>query len=268
MEFVDDQKGMDWSDLATHRLGPRYLKSGNDYYSIGFWYYDIPTLFEYSAATSPALFRATTELLARPEDRQLRNVIVWRKPDAHALALLGVRFVIVAEQLPEPFSLVMTERTYGDEALSLYEVPDVNLGDCSDRCSVGDGFDDAVKRVAELHLRRKAISRCFRSRLAHGHLSPAASASVRMVRGGFAVDASSAGQALLVLPFEFSHCMEVVSGGANTDRPRLIRVNALETGVLFNKRLSVRIEYFTGLFHNTACRISDSDEFSQLLGEN
>ena len=74
------------------------------------------------------------------------------------------------------------------------------------------------------------------------------------------------GRSLVVLPFEFSHCLEAQPLSADAETPRLVRVNAIETGVLFNERVSAPIRYFAGLFHNPACRIRDSRDFPSLLG--
>jgi hypothetical protein len=265
MDFTAKTDPVSWIDYAN-KLGPRYRGSGNDYFFVGLWYYDIPTLFEYSAATSPALFRTITYLLARPEDHQIRNVEVLRRTDPHALALLGVRFVIVEDTLPAPFRLVMTERTYGNEVLSLYEVPGVNLGTSSPtEVMHARSFDDALDRVkdASFDFRRSAV--VFDPSAVSEPLQSADGAQVRMIRGGLTVEATSAGRSLLVLPFEFSQCLEAQTRSTDVEAPRLIRVNAIETGVLFNKRVAATIEYFTGLFRNPACRIRDSRDFSSLL---
>jgi hypothetical protein len=268
MEYVGDPKAHDWIDLAADPLDPRYLKSGNDYYSTGLWYYDVPTLFEYNAATSPALFRTLAYLLAEPADPQIRNVVVLRRPDAHALAILGVRFVIVSGGLPPPFRLVMTEHSYGDENLSLYEVQEVNLGtDTPTDAVLATGFDDALEKIAKPDFDPKRSVVVFDRSVPSGKLIPATSASVRVDRGGLTVEASSDGATLLVLPFEFSRCLQVETVKPDAEKPRLVRVNAIETGVIFNKKLAAKIEYFAGLFRNSFCRINDTREFSELLGK-
>ena len=72
-------------------------------------------------------------MLAGPNDRQQRGTILLRRPDAHALGILGVRFVISDAELPEPFHLVMTEHTRNSDVLFLYEVPDRESGyQCND----------------------------------------------------------------------------------------------------------------------------------------
>jgi hypothetical protein len=267
MEFVHKAGPIGWMDVAN-KVGPRYAATGNDY-STGLWYYGIPTLFQYGTVLSPDFFRAVTRMLAEPNDRQPRGVIMVRRPDAHALGILGVRFVITDAELPEPFHLVMTEHTHNSEVLFLYEVPDVNLGvNAPTAIKVVRGFDEAVNQLADIGFDMKRSVLVFDATLANDHLTPVDSAQVRMVPGGFFVDAHSPGTSLLVLPFEFSHCMQIHNSAVNVDAPRLFRVNAIETGVLFNRHLTAKIEFFTGVFHNSGCRWRDSQDFSKLLATN
>jgi hypothetical protein len=265
MELADKAASIGWLDIAS-RISTRYLETGNDYFTVGLWYYDIPTLFEYSASTSPAFFGAVTRLLARPGDRQLRSTVVLRQPNAHNMALFGVRFVIVDKKLPDPFRLIMTEHTYRDEVLSLYEVPDVNLGTSAPtQVTTVKSFADALDRLGDpnFDFRRSVV--VFSSEPIQKQLNPVEGADVKMIRGGFSVEANSSGWSLLVLPFEFSHCLQGHNLAVDAVAPHLLRVNALETGVLFEKHVSVEIEYFTGLFHNPMCRIQDSQDFSLVL---
>ena len=149
MNLVGKSEPIGWYD-AVAKIEPRHA-TGNDYYFIGFWFYGVPTLVEYSASMSPAFFRAVTRMLARPNDLQMRNVIVLRRPDAHVLGILGVRFIISDTELTEPFQLMMMEHTHKDEVLFLYEVPEVNLGTAAPtEIEVAKGFDEAVDRLTNL----------------------------------------------------------------------------------------------------------------------
>lgn len=264
MEQLGRAEPIGWMDIAT-KIGSRYAATGNDYAMIGLWHYGIPTLFEYSPAMSPAFFSTVTRLLALPTDVQMRNVIVLRRPDAHALGILGVRFVIADAPLPEPFRLVMSERTFKDEVLSLYEVPEVNLGTTAPtEVKVVTRFDEALGLLAAPGFDAKHSVIVFDAALAAEHLNPVDAAEVRMIPGGLSVEATSAGRSMLVLPFEFSHCLHVRSRVAEIDPPILFRVDAVETGVLFDRYLAADIEYFTGLFQNSGCRVRDARDFSLL----
>jgi hypothetical protein len=267
MEFVHKAGPIEWMDVAN-KVGPRYAATGNDYWT-GLWYHDIPTLFQYTSTVAPDFFRAVTRMLADTNDRQRRGAILLRRPDAHALGILGVRFVISDAELPEPFHLVMTEHMHNSEVFFLYEVPDVNLGiNAPTEVRVVSGFDEAVNQLADIDFDRKRSVLVFDTTLADNHLTPVDSAQVRMVPGGFFVEAHSPATSLLVLPFQFSQCLQVHNSAVNVDAPRLFRVNAIETGVLFNRHLAAKIEFFTGVFHNSGCRWRDSQDFSKLLATN
>jgi hypothetical protein len=196
----------------------------------------------------------------------MRNVIVLRRPDAHVLGILGVRFIISDTELTEPFQLMMTEHTHKDEVLFLYEVPEVNLGTAAPtEIEVAKGFDEAVDRLTNVTFDAKRSVIVFDSTIAHKRLHPVHHAEVLMIPGGFSVEARSSGTSLLVLPFEFSRCLQIDTVADDIDPPRLFRVNAIETGVLFSRHLTAKIKYFTGLFHNSGCRVRDAQDFSELL---
>lgn len=267
MEFLNKKEPIGWVDFIT-KDWPRYVATGNDYHGSGLWFHAIPTLFQSTSSIAPDFFRAVTRLLARPNDRQSRGAIILRRPQAQVLAAFGVRFVITDAELDVPFQLIIKEHTYDNETMFLYEVPDVNLGNYSPTAvKLVRTFDDAVDKLAEPNFDLKHLALVFDSGLVTQHLNPVDVVQVRMVRGGYFVEAHSPGTSLLVLPFEFSRCLRIeVNNTANA--PRLFRVNAIETGVLFNGHLAAKIEYFTGLFRNSACRLRDTQDFMRLLVTN
>lgn len=267
MELINKPGTVGWMDIVNQDW-PRYAATGNEYHWNGLWYFGVPTLFEYSASMSPAYFRAITRMLALPIDTQIRNIVVLRRANAQALGILGVRFVISDTKLPDPFQLVMTEATHLDEVLFLYEVPDVNSGTFSPTAvKIVNGFDEAVDRMTETGFDAKRSVVAFDPALASEHLVPADNTEFLMVPGGISIKAKSAGMSLLVLPFEFSRCLRIRVDGNAANPPRLFRVNALETGVLFDKQVTANIEYFTGLFQNAGCRGGDVRDLSRILAQ-
>lgn len=56
-------------------------------------------------------------------------------------------------------------------------------------------------------------------------------------------------------------------GTVKLNKPKT-KAPAPETGVLFNRHLAAKIEFFTGVFHNSGCRWRDSQDFSKLLATN
>ena len=264
MDLVARPDAIGWFDVIAVDA-PRYLATGNEYHWNGLWYHDIPTVFEYSPTISPAYFRAVTRLFARPDDRQMKNVLVLRQPDAHALGIFGVRFVISDAALPEPFRFVMSDKTAGDETLSLYEVPEVNLGVWSPtQVAVAESFDNALAAIATPDFDGSRSAVLFDRLPGDAPLVAAQSVELRVVPRGYAVTATSPGRSLVVLPFQFSRCLEA-SSHDGAPPPQLVRVNALQIGVLFEHRVAATIEYFTGMFSHSTCRIQDAADFAALL---
>jgi hypothetical protein len=68
------------------------------------------------------------------------------------------------------------------------------------------------------------------------------------------VKATSSGRSLLVLPFEYSHCLRLKETGSTA---RLIPVNLQQTGLLFDGSADVEIDYRFGPLANPTCRGAD-----------
>ena len=270
MEMLNVEGEVGWLKMHVDYQAPRTTEAGNDHHLVGLWHFDIPTLLEYSSNMSPAFFRAVTRFVARQDDHQMRSTLVLRHPSARLLGFLGVRFLIADAAQGKPFRLVMTDHPRPGETLYLYEVPEVNLGGVSpgDIRTAGS-FDRALDHIVDLRFdfRRHAIlinAPAAAARLKG--LRPAEASGLRIVeRGGIVVKATSAGTSLLVIPFEFSHCLTVRSLDDAIQPPGLIRVNALLTGVLFDHTVNAEIRYFTGPFHGATCRLRDADEFKHLI---
>ena len=54
---------------------------GNDLRLVGLWWYDIPTLMQYSPLITPPYYLLLTEFLATPADRQIRSILVLTRPN-------------------------------------------------------------------------------------------------------------------------------------------------------------------------------------------
>jgi hypothetical protein len=270
MEMLNVEGEVGWLDMHVDYQAPRTTEAGNDHHLVGLWHFDIPTLLEYSSNMSPAFFRAVTRFVARRDDRQMRSTLVLRNPNARLLGFLGVRFLIADAAQGEPFRLMMTDHLRPGETLYLYEVPDVNLGSVSPgEIRTAGSFDSALDQIVDsrFDIRRHAIlidAPVAAARLKG--LKPVDASELRVVeRGGIVVKATSAGTSLLVIPFEFSHCLTVRSWDDAVRPPGLIRVNAMLTGVLFDHAVNAELRYFTGPFSGATCRLRDADEFKRLI---
>lgn len=253
-----------WTDL--HILDFTFdQKFGNEHRTIGLWYFDIPTLFEYSSIMTPPFYVVSRTFFARPEDKQTRNVLVLRRFEPRILRSMGVRFIITDAPLSEGarLRLILPDR---DIPLYLYEIDDVNVGDFSPtqhRVS-----SDASEILAELAKpgfdpRRRVLSDIPLP--GQGALSQASSGKLIVKSGQLHISAKSASRSVLLLPLEYSHCLEIRSTEApGASLPKLFRANLLQAGILFEDRLDADITYFTGPFHNANCRREDARDMERM----
>lgn len=231
---------------------------GNDLRLVGLWWYDIPTLMQYSPLITPPYYLLLTEFLATPADRQIRSILVLTHPNEPMLRLWGVRFVITDYALG--FGQTRIEVPVPGQAnVRLAELPDANLGDFSptEVRNIGSfreglaamhapGFDGRRTVVTEQPLA--------------GPFAPAADAGLVYRKDGFSVSASSAGRSILVLPVQYSRCWSVSGEGG----PTLFRANLMQLGISFAGKLDAKLVFRFGPFLASACRIEDIKDIEQL----
>jgi len=244
------KRGLAWSDIHPYDYEV-VQRTGNDHRLVGLWKYRIPTLQEYNQFLTPEYYVVVSRLLGKPDDRQVRIVVIQTNPHQRLLAALGVRYVLADVDLPSPASLRGVQNLEGMEAIRLYEIAGVNLGQFSptwvtvarDAAEVLDGM-----RTADL------AEVAFTLQPVDGPLRSAQNATLRFDGGGYHATATSAGRSLLVLPIHYSRCL-VVSRDAG--EARLVRTNLFQTGVVFNRVLDARIEFRFGPLTNSSCRLED-----------
>jgi hypothetical protein len=238
--------------------GQMWRAIGNDLRLVGLWWYDIPTLMQYSPLIAPPYYLLLTEFLATPADRQIRSVLVLTRPNVPMLKLWGVRFVIADNAVS--FGETRAEIPVPGQAnVRLVELPDANLGDYSpievrniDTFREGltamhaPGFDGQREVVTEQSLA--------------GPFVPAADARLVYQKDGFSVSASSAGRSILVLPVQYSKCWSVSGKGS----PTLFRANLMQLGISFVGQLDARLAFRFGPFLASACRIEDIGDIERL----
>ncbi|HXM81111.1 MAG TPA: hypothetical protein VN929_04195 [Burkholderiales bacterium] len=250
-----DLNGLD-SEILSH--------GGNSHQSTGLWWYGIPTLFELSSLITPPFFLITREFLERPGDLQMRNAILLRQFDPRVLRALGVRFVITDAPIKGRATLRVRQEMPTSTKHYLYELNGVNRGDYSP--TRVEAIPDVTKTIAALSdtsfdfARTAIVETPLQVELVH-----AKSGQVHVEPGYLRLSATSKGTSLLVLPFEFSHCLSLEPSGVDADKDaRILRVNLLQAGILFTRKLDATLTYFTGPFRNSGCRIEDRRDMDRL----
>lgn len=244
------KSSVNWFDLYNHDH-QLWKKTGNDHRAVGLWRYNIPTLFQYGSLTTPPYYLMLSRFLSRPEDQQMRAVIVLTKPNEQMLKLWGVRFVIA--DFDVSFGTTrMTLPVSGQEPLRLVELEDFNRGNYSPtKVLNASDFRSALNfmRAPSFDGSREVVTD---ANLAGG-LQPADGVELKVEKDGFSLRASSPGQSVLVLPAQFSHCWSVQG---NEDAV-LFRANIMQLGISFKGRLDASLQFRYGPILAGGCRLED-----------
>lgn len=252
-----DQQFLEGQALAT--------ASGNDLSTIGLWYFRIPTLIEYNQFSSPAFHVLVKRSLQRPPVRHQRNVTILTTPNARVLQLLGVRYLILPEPTPPVGRLLLSEAVSGRN-WRLFELAVPNLRGYSPTIlNVRQDFASTVDIIVDdrVDLTKHAV---VKIQIAES-LTQAEGATLAVVGSDLHVRAHSTGRSLIVVPLEYSHCLEVRF--ARSDLPRdkatLHRVDGVLTGILFEHELDIILEFRTGPLRNQLCRLDDYHDLKAML---
>ena len=249
--IASPMSGMSWFDLHGFDRSLE-LATGNDHRFVGLWYYGIPTLQEYSQYLTPPSYLLYSRLLSRPTDRQIRNLVVFTEPRIDLLQALGIRFVVSDRNLPSPARLVISQPSGPGVTLYLFELPAPNLGNLSPtKVFVAENASAAIAAISKSDLKRTVIA----GEALPAGLVPADSATFSYSSEGARVVSNSAGKSVLVLPLQFSRCLNIE--GASAKRAKVFRANLVETGILFEGGLELRLSLRVGPFLGAGCRLAD-----------
>jgi hypothetical protein len=226
----------------------------NDHRTIGLWYFNIPTLMEFSHTISSTLYGVVKNRLTYEGDPQVRNVLNMRRANLPLLRLLGVRFIITDSIYPAVGTrrILSVPMPWRNAALSLDEIRDPNLGFSPTEIVDATG----VKALEWLDLNADQYEhKALVVGAISNSLTQAQHISIRVSDAGLRVSATSKAQALVVIPVQFSHCLQALSHNMAT--PEIRRVDGVLTGLLFSGNLDTTIRYRQGMFVNVTCRLND-----------
>ena len=216
----------------------------------------------------PDYYLVMTRFFAKPTDVQQRSVVVLTQFDAKLLRLFGVRFVISDDRLPEDANVTLRQSSEWEAAQPrnqfLYEIARPNLGNFAPTRQVIE--PTAMGAVAKMReVRFNPEQHVILQAPIPVTLSDVLESSVHWQKTELRVRAKSSGRSLLVLPLQFSRCLEVKleNKTAVAEEPSLIRSDIALTGVQFSKELDATIRLRFGPFDNVLCRARDFFEFRQ-----
>ena len=251
------------------------LFNHNDFASYGLWTYHIPTLIQFSGVMTPQWYLMLSELLARPSDIHAHSTAIITIPNEAILKLWGARFVIADYALPfgvervsMPVEVVpewfRKKYEYYREVnfhspVRLFELVEANLGNYSPRRVIEVGTATEVvdhMRVPGFDGARTVIV----TEKLSGDFVPAREATMIVERGGLSLRAASAGESLLVLPVQYSHCWQL----RNAPNATLFRANLMQLGIRFSGELKAELRQVFGPLWHSYCRVEDAHDMERL----
>jgi hypothetical protein len=236
---------------------------GNDHRQYGLWYYDIPTLEEVSHTSSPFFYLVLSRLLNPPGVSFPRPHVSATLFKPSVLEQLGVRYVVTEEPAPGRVP-VLTMEVDPRHSQYLYELPNPNVaGRSATKVTVAADAADAIHRLAapDMDFTREVV--LFDS-LPAGPLVRTTESRLEVPAGFLAVRAQAPGRSLLVLPVEFSRCLEFHWNAPGAQPPRVYRANLDQTAILFSGRIDVRIALRIGPYSHPFCRYGDYQDALQV----
>jgi len=245
--------GMRWAQLA-----------GNDEMSVGLWYFRVPTLFEYNQYASPVFHALIRKTLQRPTLTHQRNITILSYPDVRVLKLLGVRYVLMPDAASVLGAVRAIENRDGKQ-WSLFELSQPNLATYSPtQLETAGNLTATLNFIADenVDLRKQAVVKHH----IDGALVAITSSSFSMTNEDFHVVAESSGRSLLIVPIEYSHCLNLTETSTSTGvNPKLLRLDGLLTGILFDRRLDAALSFRVGPLSNPLCRWRDYQEIKAMV---
>src|SRR5262249_10208313 len=250
--FTGYQKrpSVNWFDLHNYDYA-LWKETGNDHRTVGLWHYNIPTLLQYSSLMTPTYYLTVSRVLTRPEDKQMRAIIVLTRPNEQMLKLLGVRFLIV--DFDVGFGTSRVSLSVSDHwVLHLVELDGFNRGQYSPTEAINArDFRSALALLRDPSFdgSREVITDVNFA----GPLQRATAVELKVEKYGFSIRASSSGRSILVLPAQFSHCWTAQGEGD----PVLFRANIMQLGISFAGRLDASLKFRYGPLLAAQCRLED-----------
>jgi hypothetical protein len=241
--------------------------SGNDHRLYGLWYYGIPTLLELNQFSSPFFHLLNARLLNAPGSKDLRSYETQSVVNDRIMALLGVRYLLSDKLLPDR-GPVLHHRLAEGRDLYIYSLRHPNLAGYSvTQTRHANDAQGAINLLADPALDPRNVAVLTESMPLPPPLLPARRSTLVVERGGYRVEADSAGTSLLVLPLEYSHCLRADLTASGPVPPRLLRANVALAAILFSGELkgTLKLRYSPW---SSSCRLADWREADALrLGD-
>jgi hypothetical protein len=217
----------------------------------------IPVMFEINHFVSAGTVAILFYFLISPLEWRHIQMFSPSLFDIRWLEFMGVRFVVTSKPVDGAGPPAATAAIGDASTAYLYELRDPNVGNYSPtRQTVVATAVEMLERMADpgFNPRRSVLL----AEPVPGDLVPTQRSEIRFEGDVIRFRATSAGRSLVVLPFEFSRCLEIEDLAANSaGNPRLVRANLAHIGVIFDRNADIRIRFRFSPTHNVDCRSRD-----------
>jgi hypothetical protein len=237
------------------------------------WKRGVPTINEWSQLVTPQAFYLQTGLIrSNPGLNGFGSGILIHPGNIDTVfktvRAMGVRYIVSDGPLTEADSRKLPSVTVPyrphDEVFGakrrlwhIYELPDPNTGNYSPtEITVANSAPEiiAILDAEDFDFRRRVV-------LSSDGLSLVPARDMRLTvnrGGGFHISGESEGTSLIILPQQFSHCLQ-----ASDSRVRIVRADLAWTGVIFAGAIDADISFGYGMF-SPGCRRADIADMTRL----
>ena len=244
---LDSKYDLIWS-AQSKKLHTTLKNTGSDNKLIGFWFFGVPTLEEYSSIYSPILFYLE-RMVSVNQGIPMRNIFILgdRSENKNLFKLLGVS-VLITDSKKDGATIK------NQEEINIHYLNNEYVNGWSPiQVNISNDLPYILSQIAggKKNLDKEVFLGEFRSK----KLVKIKESKILIEEDTIRVVSSSDGQSLLVLPFLFSNC--VVVDKISTDNVIIQRANGFQLSFEFYKNLDLKIKYEYGLFKNSDCRLRD-----------
>ena len=231
--------------------------TGNDHRLYGLWYFSIPTLIESNHFSSPFFHLIARQLLNSEGIVSGHAQTDLTKFDVRILAMLGTRYVITDREFDNGAALRLKYSIDPYRTQYLYEIEAPNLAGYSP--TKIHQIKDAATAVQEMADPKFDFQSdvILDTGITEHELNKASATSLRVFRDHLELSAESTGRSILVLPVEYSNCLEFALRSGASEPIEIRRANLEQTAIAFSQSVSGSIALGYGPFRNPGCRLAD-----------
>jgi len=253
----------EWIDVPfinQHNFDSMALSvTGNDHRIYGLWYFGIPTIFDSNQFSSPFFHLINSRLLNNIKHKDTRTYETQSLINIELFKVLGVNHIITDKKINQ--KLLKYVNFNNGKLLYLYKLYGSNINGYSINKLIYHNSSNASLNwlTTSTSLNQEASTSDLLLTKNKYHLIK--SSEIKVEKNGYTIKATSDGKSLILLPFEFTNCLEIISSSQSD--VKLLRLNLALTGIEFNSKLDIHIQYIYNPL-NYQCKLKDWNDANTL----